>query len=559
MRVLFLFLLCSLSTQCTKKERPLGHPQNPIKLAFIPSVDARLIQDSSKEIKAYLEKNSPYKFKILIPSSYIVVVEAIGTKKADIIFMNTFGYLLAHEKYGAKAKLIVVRNGLKSYQSEFLVRADSKIKTLQDLNGKKIAFVDPISTSGYILPFYLLKQKNIKPKETVFAMRHGNVVTMIQQKQVDAGAVFYVPKNKNKLQDARRLVLSQYPQVEKEIKILALTPSIPNAPVVFRKDIPPSIEKNVIDLLIKYIKTPEGRSRFEKIYAVTDLEKTTDATYENVRKMIKEMGINIQGTLKRKNNIMSSTLLKITNLSKQYSSGLYALKNIHIEVEKGEFLAIIGLSGSGKSTLLRCCNRLIEPSSGAIYFNGENICDYKGKKTLLLRRDVAMIFQRFNLISRFSVKKNVMMGKLGMRSTFKSLLGIFPKEDREDIMQKLSIVGIQHKAELRADQLSGGQQQRVAIARALAQNPKILLADEPVASLDPATCHTVMDYLKKINEELNITVICSLHFLSLVREYATRVIALKDGEIVFSGSAKEITQSAFKKIYGKDAQEVGIS
>ena len=256
--------------------------------------------------------------------------------------------------------------------------------------------------------------------------------------------------------------------------------------------------------------------------------------------------------------MQASSILKIVNLNKQYEPKSYALKNISFEVEKGEFLAIIGLSGSGKSTLLRCCNRLIEPSDGAIYLNSKNICSYRGKEILRLRKEMAMIFQGFNLISRFSVKKNVLMGKLGATSTLKSLMGFFSKKDTEDVSRILNIVGLKEKAELRADQLSGGQKQRVAIARALTQHPKILLADEPVASLDPATCHGIMNYLKQINQNLNITVICSLHFLSLVREYATRVIALKDGEIVFKGAAKEITPSMFKKIYGKDAQEVEV-
>ena len=297
---LFLLFLSSLSIQCTRKKWPLGHLKNPIKLAFIPSVDTRLIEDHSKQIKAYFEKHSPYKFKTFVPSNYIVVVEAIGTKKADIIVMNTFGYLLAHQKYGAKAKLIVVRHGLRSYRSEFLVRADSTIKTLEDLNGKKIAFVDPVSTSGYILPFYFLKRKGIKPKETVFAMRHGSVVTMVQQKQVDAGAAFYVPKINNQLQDARRLVLSQYPNVEKEIKILSLTSPIPNAPVVFRKGLPSDIEEKIIQLFIRFIQNPEGKNSFEKMYAITDFERTTDAEYDGIRKIFKDLNVNVYDLLKKK-------------------------------------------------------------------------------------------------------------------------------------------------------------------------------------------------------------------------------------------------------------------
>ena len=170
-----------------------------------------------------------------------------------------------------------------------------------------------------------------------------------------------------------------------------------------------------------------------------------------------------------------------------------------------------------------------------------------------------MIFQHFNLIPRHTVLNNVLMGKLAYTSTWKSIFGLFSAEDKAEAMKYLTLVGIADKAHIRADQLSGGQQQRVAIARALTQNPEVLLADEPVASLDPATCHTVMDYLKKVNQELGITIVCNLHFLSLVRLYATRVIALKDGELVYEGSPKNIDQVWFEKIYGAGAKEVHIN
>jgi phosphonate transport system ATP-binding protein len=170
-----------------------------------------------------------------------------------------------------------------------------------------------------------------------------------------------------------------------------------------------------------------------------------------------------------------------------------------------------------------------------------------------------MIFQHFNLIPRHTVISNVLMGRLGATSTWKSLMGIFSAEDVADAQKYLSLVGIPEKAKMRADNLSGGQQQRVAIARALTQNPALLLADEPVASLDPATSHTVMDYLKKVNQELGITVIANLHFLSLVRQYATRVIALKAGEIVYEGDPSQIDQAWFEKIYGQGAKEVHIN
>lgn len=252
------------------------------------------------------------------------------------------------------------------------------------------------------------------------------------------------------------------------------------------------------------------------------------------------------------------TVLSIKNLSKTYPNGVQALKGVNFEVKKGEFLVIIGLSGSGKSTLLRCLNRLHEPSSGEIFFNGADVAHVQGKKVIELRTQMGMIFQHFNLIPRHTVFSNVLMGRLGSTSALRSILGMFSLKDRQDAMKYLELVGIADKANIRADQLSGGQQQRVAIARALAQNPKVLLADEPVASLDPATCHVVMDYLRKVNQELGITIICNLHFLSLVRQYATRVIALKAGEIVYQGSPHEIDEAWFQRIYGEGAKEVQV-
>lgn len=252
-------------------------------------------------------------------------------------------------------------------------------------------------------------------------------------------------------------------------------------------------------------------------------------------------------------------ILKVKNLVKTYPNGVQALKGVSFDVKKGEFLVIIGLSGSGKSTLLRCVNRLHDPTSGEIIFEGDDIAKMEGRKISQLRKKIGMIFQHFNLIPRHTVLSNVLMGRLGSTGTLKSLFGIFKNEDEEKALRYLKLVGIADKAKIRADQLSGGQQQRVAIARALTQDPAILLADEPVASLDPATCHTVMDYLKRVNEELGITILCNLHFLSLVRQYATRVIALKSGQIVFEGSPKDISEEWFEKIYGQGAKEVHVN
>lgn len=251
-------------------------------------------------------------------------------------------------------------------------------------------------------------------------------------------------------------------------------------------------------------------------------------------------------------------LLKVENLHKIYKNGTHALKGVSFEVEQGEFLVIIGLSGSGKSTLLRCINRLIEPTSGSIKFLGKDIAHIKGQELRKVKSQIGMVFQQFNLIKRRSVLTNVITGKLGTISTMDSLLEKFSPEIIKEAYDSLETVGISEKAKIRADSLSGGQQQRVAIARSLMQNPKLLLADEPVASLDPATSNSVMQYFEKINKELGTTVICNLHFLSLVRRYASRVIALKGGEIIYQGSPSEINEQWFKTIYGEEAEEVEI-
>ncbi len=255
----------------------------------------------------------------------------------------------------------------------------------------------------------------------------------------------------------------------------------------------------------------------------------------------------------------AETILKIKSLTKTYPNGTRALKGVSFDVKKGEFLVIIGLSGSGKSTLLRCLNRLHDPTSGEIQFMGTDIAHSEGKAVRDVRKKIAMIFQQFNLIPRHTVLSNVLMGRLAHHGFFASLFGLFSAQDKSKAQKYLELVGIGEKARMRADNLSGGQQQRVAIARALTQDPLVLLADEPVASLDPATCHIVMDYLRKVNQELGITIIANLHFLSLVREYATRVIAMKAGEIVYEGSPADIDDAWFERIYGAGAKEVHIN
>ena len=248
-------------------------------------------------------------------------------------------------------------------------------------------------------------------------------------------------------------------------------------------------------------------------------------------------------------------MLRIQNLTKTYPTGTQALKDVSFDVKDGEFLVVIGLSGSGKSILLRCINRLIDPTDGKIFWDNTDITAASPTELRSIRRKIGMVFQQFNLVKRSSVMMNVLSGRLGYVNPWLSLIGIWPEDEKQKAIKSLERVGIADKAHNRADALSGGQQQRVGIARALMQDPKLILADEPVASLDPVLSHSILQYLEQLNKE-GITIICSLHFLDLVHRYATRVVALKDGVKVFEGSAKEIDRAKFKEIYGEEAQEV---
>lgn len=250
-------------------------------------------------------------------------------------------------------------------------------------------------------------------------------------------------------------------------------------------------------------------------------------------------------------------MLKVEHLTKVYEGGTLALEDVSFEVEDGEFMAVIGLSGSGKSTLLRCINRLIEPTEGRILWNGVDVTAASQEDLRRIRRRIGMVFQHFNLVSRSKVTTNVLSGRLGYTNPAYSLINRFAKDDHARAQAQLQRVGLIDRDDHRADALSGGQQQRVGIARAMIQEPEMILADEPVASLDPVLAHSIMQYLEQINQEDRVTVLCSLHFLDLVEKYSQRVIALNDGRLVFEGTAAELDDERFKDIYGREAERIG--
>ena len=283
-------------------EGAIGTKTNPIKIYFTPSVDAKRITSNAKELVDFLEKETGYYFTTAVPASFIAVVEAFGTKKADIASINTFSYLMANHKYQAEARLRIVRdNNETTYKGQFITRYDSGIDSLSELDNRSFAYVDPSSTSGFILPKALLDKKGIKPSETVFAMRHDNVVTMVYQKQVDAGATYYAPPDPGtgEILDARMRVLKQFPDVEEKIKIIGFTEDIPNDPWVFRKDMDEEIKEKVIDALLKYVATPEGEASLYEIYDIRGLIPTKDSDYDGLRKMLLEQNITFETLVKK--------------------------------------------------------------------------------------------------------------------------------------------------------------------------------------------------------------------------------------------------------------------
>ena len=251
-------------------------------------------------------------------------------------------------------------------------------------------------------------------------------------------------------------------------------------------------------------------------------------------------------------------MIEFQHVSKTYPNGVKGLKDVNLTIDQGEFVAIIGLSGAGKSTLIRTINRMIDVTEGTLTVDGVDVMTLRGKSMRRFRRKIGMIFQSFNLITRSTAIKNVLSSMVPDMNFFRVLFGIFTREQKLQALEALDKVGILDKAYTRCDQLSGGQQQRVALARTLNQNPTIILADEPVAALDPVTAHQVMSDFKRINEEMNITVLINIHHVDLALKYATRVIGIRAGEIVFDGPASTITQEQIDEVYnGAKAPTMG--
>lgn len=292
----FILLICVLAMSCTSKNE-IGSEESPVQFALVPGQDAVVLMENGKILEKWIREQTGLHVKVQVPVNFIAVVEALGSKRVDVAVLNTFGYILAHDKYQAEAYLIGVNKERSEYWGQIITK-DPKIKSLQDLQGKKFAFVDPASTSGYVLPAKLLKDEKVKPGEIVFAGKHDSVVTMVYQGRVDAGAVYYAPPEDGVPQDARKLVLSQYPDVFEKVRTLKMTESIPSDPVVFRKDLPLDVRTKIISAMKSFSSTPEGARALKELYLLTGFKDCTDKTYDPVRKVLLDLGKEAQDFVK---------------------------------------------------------------------------------------------------------------------------------------------------------------------------------------------------------------------------------------------------------------------
>ncbi|MDP8220624.1 MAG: phosphate/phosphite/phosphonate ABC transporter substrate-binding protein [Candidatus Stygibacter frigidus] len=294
--LLLIFIIININSCTTKGE--LGTESNPIKMYFVPSMEAGKVVTSGKAIAAGLEKLTGYKFKIAVPTNYAAVIEAMGTNQADIGWLPTFAYILANQKYQAQVALTTVRNGLEKYRGQFVVRADSGIKNLQDINGKVIAYTDASSTSGYIYPSAQLKMNNIKPDKYYFAGGHPQTILAVYQGSADVGCSYWSPPQNNEPQDARKAVLDTYPDIMEKVIPIAFTDWIPNDTVTFRKGIDDEMKSRIVDALLEFASSEQGHAVLYELYSVDNFVKSSDSDYDIVRKSLETLGFGAEEFVK---------------------------------------------------------------------------------------------------------------------------------------------------------------------------------------------------------------------------------------------------------------------
>lgn len=289
----------SADSRLEKANRELGTSKNPIKMYFVPSLEAGKVVASGEAIANYLEQETGYKFKVAVPTSYAAVIEALGSYQADIAWLATYAYILAKEKYDAQVQFMTVRNELKNYRGQFLALANSGIKSIEDIQGKTIAYTDAASTSGYIYPSAILKQKGIVPKDMILAGGHTQAILAVYSGRADVACTYWSPPDpQGHPKDAREKLLETHPDVLDKVSIIGFTDWIPNDTVTFRKDLPPELSAKVNAALVKFSSTPEGQSILRELYDIDGLVPATDADYDVVRQTLEALDMSPESFLK---------------------------------------------------------------------------------------------------------------------------------------------------------------------------------------------------------------------------------------------------------------------
>ncbi|HVK39816.1 MAG TPA: phosphonate ABC transporter ATP-binding protein [Candidatus Kapabacteria bacterium] len=586
----------------------VSSPKRRIVIGLNPSEKSENVQRNARVLAKLIEDRVGMPVEMFVAQDYTGLVLALRSRNIDFAFFAPLSYVFAEREADARVLLKAERKGRPYYYGAIIVNADSAYRTLDDLKGRTIAWVDPTSASGYLFPKAALIEAGIDPEkhfsQQTFAGGHDAVILSVINGTIAAGATY----SNDTLGASGSWTQLGDGAFRGRVRPIHFSRPIPGDNLATTQsmiDEHGDIVEKVRTAVMGLTSDSAGRALMQSMYHVDAMIPATSEDYQPVRDAAEALDLDITGTPNpdlRRNDTISTLLFAIAtalflgglvwqtlaerrrrtrasriataaasaaDTDRQFSmrdlgviftdrdgQTFTALKSVSVDIDRGEFIAVIGLSGAGKSTFLRCLNRMNEPTSGTVLFEGRDVTHVTGRALTELRRQIGFIFQQFNLVRSLPVLQNVLSGRLAYAPGLRSFFGSFAQKDVDLARHYLSEVGLVEKIHNRADALSGGQQQRVAIARALVQQPKVILADEPMASLDPKLSEVILQLLRKFNRDEGITVIVNLHVLELARRYADRIIAFRAGEIHFDGPPDALTPEIVEEVYRTSREQM---